>query len=249
MIIDAHMHVFTAGLNLDGDDDFDRFVAGVLRAMDVAGVSAGIVAQGISHPQLERLTLAHGSRFRGLVQMVPDNDRNLATIDRFEHNPHIIGIKVYPNAWPESRFRRPLQPVFDRIRGRGWIVQVHSNPVTMAEVGLPLEVISLARNSDLPVVMGHQFHQLYTLARVPENLYFDTSCVQNQFAGTPYAPHLRRLWDRLGDHLFWGSDYPDYPFAVALGALRSFGFNAQEQEQLCHHNLKRFLNRYARCGF
>lgn len=253
-LIDAHMHIRPAELGPESDVDLNQFVESIIGQMEPAGVKGGIIASNtMEHDQLDMVTRRYGEHFIGLLNMLPDMERNLAEIDKYGHNPSIIGLKVYPNLWEGSAFIRHLQPVLDEIKDRRWIIQVHSNPVVFEEVGLPLQVRQLAWRVDLPVVMvhsgGHQFLQLYNMVDdTPENLFFDTSAIQNIFCDTPFRSHVAWLFERLSDHLFWASDYPGFSFESAHTALEKYGFSDQEMADICYHNCARFLRRYVGDG-
>jgi len=250
VIVDAHMHICTSGKTFETEADFDPFIEEITTEMLASGVRGGILAANTTrHEYLDIITRRYGMYFRGLLNMVPDMDRNLADIEKYGGNKNIIGIKVYPSLFPNSSIIKPLEPVLKRIRDRRWIIQVHSNPVIKEELGLPLHIISLASRVDNPVVMvhcgGHQFQQLFKLRfRLPENLYFDTSAIQNLFCDTPFNPHVRWLFDLLGDRLFWASDYDDFSWGEALDALRMYGFTESELESVCYHNCMKMLRDY-----
>jgi predicted TIM-barrel fold metal-dependent hydrolase len=242
------MHIRTSGLSLPTDADLHRLAEGVLQDMKASNIGGGILAQCIEHREVDAITRKYGSRFKGLLNMLPDVPADLEDIERYGANRNIIGIKIYPNQFPGSDFIQPLMPVLNAIRTRRWIIQVHSNPVTMRELGLPLAVRRLATKVDLPVVMvhsgGHQFLQLYGLRAVPDNLFFDTSAVQNMFCDSPFLPHLRHAFDRLGDHLLFASDYPDFSFADAVAAFHLLGFDGEQARAIGRENCLWLLRTY-----
>ena len=247
MALDAHMHLRPVDLESDCEGALISYTQSVIEKMERAGVGGGILASNtMEHDQLDIVTRRFSGHFLGLLNMVPDMSQNLADIEKYGDNPNIVGIKIYPNLWEDSKFSDDIQPVLDEIEGRRWFIQVHSNPVVFEEVGLPLQVRELAWKAELPVVMvhcgGHQFMQVYgMLGHIPENLYFDTSAIQNIFCDSPARQQVRWLFERLGERVFWASDYPGYTFEAALSAVEKYEFSSEKLIDLRYRNCVRFL--------
>ena len=107
--------------------------------------------------------------------------------------------------------------------------------------------MELAYQTDIPIVMvhsgGHQFRQLSSwVNHPPENLYFDTSAVQNIFAASPYLPHLKWFLNQIPEgRLFWGSDFPDYAFEEALKSFKMLDFAEEKANNVLANNILKLL--------
>jgi predicted TIM-barrel fold metal-dependent hydrolase len=251
-LIDSHMHLSKDGVDDSWSPGFVRHLDETLELMEEQAIAMGIVAHGLPAETLDQVVTTHGSRFKGLLHVFgQDIEQSIREIERYGENPNIIGIKIYPDSFTGSDFRSAMGPVIERIKGKPWIIQVHSSPVTDSDLGIPLQIVLFSHDVDLPVVMvhsgGHQFLQLSVWLKhgVPENLYFDTSATQNLLCDSPYRPHLKWLLDLIPeDRLLWGSDYPEYPFKGALAALRALGFGDPDVARIAWKNPLRLLREH-----
>ena len=248
MIIDAHMHInFDQEKHSNSEAKFFNHVENVIKQMKNNSISAGILAQGLPLDFLEKVLNRYPEWFKGLLPIGDDMDLNHKNIDNFKSNPNIIGIKIYPNVFKNSEIIDKIQPLLVDIKENNWIVQVHSNPVVKSDLGIPLEIVELAYKTDISIVMvhsgGHQFQQLSSwVNHPPENLYFDTSAVQNIFAASPYLPHLKWFLNQIPeDRLFWGSDFPDDSFEEALNSFKMLDFAEEKANNVLANNILKLL--------
>ena len=249
MRIDSHMHLSKPEVSQQFGPDLVGHVERTMGRMAAQDIAMGIVAHGLPAATLDQVVARYGSTFKGLLYVWGQGlAQNLAEIEQYGENPNIIGIKVYPNSFENSDFRRALEPILASIAGKRWLIQVHSNPVVASDLSIPLQVVEFADDVDLPVVMvhtgGHQFLQLAGALEhgVPRNLYFDTSMVQNLFCDSPLRKQLEWLLGLVPeDRLLWGSDYPEFPFGDALAALSRLGFGEADSERICWHNPMKLL--------
>ncbi len=251
-IIDSHMHLSKDGIDDSWGSALTQHIDDTVALMDQSKIAMGIVAHGLPAETLDQVVTAYASRFKGLLHVFgQDIEQSIKEIDRYGDNPNIIGIKIYPNSFAGSDFRSVIGPVIERIKQKSWIIQVHSSPVTDADLGIPLQVVLFSHEVDLPVVMVHtggpQFLQLSVWLKhgVPDNLYFDTSAIQNLLCDSPYNPHLKWLLDLIPeDRLLWGSDYPDFSFEEALDACRQLGFGDDDVKRIAWTNPMQLLSEY-----
>jgi hypothetical protein len=251
MIIDAHMHIiFDKDRHSNSEEIFFDFVRNVIQKMKNNYISGGILAQGIPLDLLDKVLIKFPNWFKGLLPIGNNMEFNKKNIEKFAKNPNIVGVKIYPNAFDNSEFIKTIQPILKQIEYNNWIIQIHSNPVVKSDIGIPLEIVEQAFKTDLPVVMvhsgGHQFQQLSSwIKHPPENLYFDTSAIQNIFEDSPYLPQLKWLLNEIPrGHLFWGSDFPDYSFEGALKAFRKLNFDETRMNNILSNNVLEFLKKY-----
>ncbi|MFO7814518.1 MAG: amidohydrolase family protein [Halanaerobiales bacterium] len=245
MITDAHMHIiFDKDKHGNSEENFFTFVESVIQKMKNNSISSGILAQGVPLNLLDKTLKRYPNWFKGLLPIGNDLELNKKNIEKFSKNPNIVGVKIYPNVFKDSEIIKNIQPIKKDIENNNWIVQIHSNPVVKSDIGIPLEIVELATKTNLPIVMvhsgGHQFQQLSSwINHTPENLYFDTSAIQNIFEDSPYLPHLKWFLKKIPEgRLFWGSDFPDYSFEKALNS-----FEKIELDENLKNNILDFLKK------
>ena len=249
LIVDSHMHLSKDGISESLDSELIAHIEKTIERMAAHDIVMAIVAHGLPAETLDQVVARYGSMFKGLLHIRGwDLKKSLEEIDRYGENPNIIGIKIYPNSFESSDFRRVIEPVCERIKTKRWIIQVHTNPVTDADLGIPLQTVLFAREIDLPVVMvhtgGHQFLQLagWLTHGIPDNLYFDTSATQNMFCDSPFSSQFRWLLGLIPqERLLWGSDYPCYSFQEALNAFASLGFSDEDIKRITWSNPMKLL--------
>ena len=250
--VDSHMHLSKDGISDAFDSELMTHVEATMAGMAGDGIKMGIVAHGLPSATLDQVVTKYGEMFKGLLHVRGwEVEKSLEEIERYGENPNIIGIKNYPNSFEGSDFRRAIEPVCERIRGKRWIIQVHSSPVTDSDLGIPLQTILFAHQVDLPVVMVHtggtQFLQLagWLQHGVPDNLYFDTSGIQSMFCDSPLSSQVKWLLDLIPENrLLWGSDYPEYAFSEALGALAKLGFSEDGVARIAWQNPMKLLREH-----
>jgi len=248
-MIDAHIHLSKAGISESFDSELIGHIDETLAAMVKQQIVMGIVAHGLPSATLDQVVTRYASAFKGLLHVRGwEVEKSLEEIEQYGENPNIVGIKIYPNSFEGSDFRRALRLICERIATKRWIIQVHSNPVVAADLGVPLETVLFARETDLPVVMVHtggtQFLQLagWLQHGVPDNLYFETSGIQNMFCDSPLRSQVKWLLDLVPqERLLWGSDYPDYAFSDALRAFAQLDFTDEDMMRIAWQNPMKLL--------
>lgn len=238
-VIDFHVHVLSSYEDWTDEahklirkynpgfyDNFEDNItpAGVLRAMDEAGVEYAVVLP-------EYAPLTHGTITNEFVaELCSQNER---LIPFCNINPHMIkhpgkelarladnygfrGIKLIPTYNHFFANESSLYPLYEEAQRRGLPVLVHTGSSVFRgaklKYGDPLTLDEVAVDfPELVLVMAHGgrgfwYDRAAFLCRLHENVYID-------LAGLPPANYLKYFpeLEKIADKLVFGSDWPTAP--------------------------------------
>jgi hypothetical protein len=160
-------------------------------------------------------------------------------------------LKLHPNTQRFDVADEAVLEVVRRAGERGLVVLFDGySPFDPAQPGkfLMLAIAAPETRMILAHMNGPEFLRLMIyniVARYPwwaANVYHDISAT-TIFANSPYSAQLEWVIRQIGiDRIVYGSDYPMEDPAEALEAFHSYGFTADEQEQILYSNAAWLLN-------
>jgi predicted TIM-barrel fold metal-dependent hydrolase len=176
-----------------------------------------------------------------------DGDAALTEIDRIAQ-AGAAGLKLHPSTQQFDVASEALVSVAERAGDHG--LPILFDTVAAADPGQPEKFIGLAMTCPgTNLVLAHTFGPKFVqavmfavLSRYPNaarNVYLELSAIVCMFADSPFADQLTWLCRRHGtDRVLWGSDYPIFTPAESLEALGTFGFTADELDQITYQTAR-----------
>lgn len=239
MIIDAHAHVGKCHVF-----DADQSAAGLLEAMNAAGVDAA-VAQPFpgthdvraDHDVIAEMARDNPGRIIGLASVNPHlpERQYVDEVRRCVTELGFVGVKLHTIGHAVAPGSVAARLVFKTAAEAGTALMIHTGPgVPFAE---PAAWISLAREfSDVPVVLAHAGASLFVLpaiaaAEVCPNVVLETSWCNPQ--------EIRRAVATLGEEkVMFGSDML-FNIEPELAKFRAVGFAPADRPQLFEGTARR----------
>ncbi len=267
---DVHLHLSRwwpdlAHNSYRSDLSFD--VAGLLREMDVAGIASGNVIQLHQAPPdgaiEEGRTIAAESegRLRPIVTVDPTrgSPEVHSTIERWEHEADLAGVKLFPGYLPFYPHDPRLAPVYEFAHRRNVPVMIHQGD-TLDRAGRvkfarPIEVDEVAvRYPDVRFVLCHfgnpWMEEAAELVYKNENVYADTSGL----LAPPSAHYFDRMIERCRRRLFnaivtvgapdrilYGSDWPLESLETAVDLVDGLDLPLEDREAILGGNARRLF--------
>ncbi|CAN5128472.1 amidohydrolase family protein [soil metagenome] len=227
-IVDTHMHVFVPGLPLAAVrryvPDYAATVDDYRARMQAFGITQAVIVQpsflGTDNSFMCAALREHRELFRGIAVVEPGIDD--AALDALADDG-VVGIRLNLDGLPIPDFEaEPWPGLLERLRVRGWQVEVHRDGRDLAELCVPL------LDAGLDVVVDHFGRPAesagsadagfrYLLAGKSDGrLWVKLSgAYRNGWKlGDPRARQATdALLDSLGpQRLVWGSDWPHTRF-------------------------------------
>lgn len=258
-VIDVHTHVFPddvaaraigsmvarTGLRAH----YDGTLAGLLGAMDRAGVGVSVLAPVATKPSQVRgindWTAARLSdRIRGLGALHPAMDDPVSEVARIAALG-LAGIKLHPEFQAFHPYDERMRPVYDACARHGLLVLFHAgeDPNFETVSGEPEVFARLAEeHPDTTFVLAHMGgyrrweRALDALAGA--DVYLDTSHATELLEASELRDMIRAHGVRK---VLFASDGPWTDAAAALAALRACGLAEEELERVCWSNAAELL--------
>lgn len=232
-IIDVHAHLGPWFFGPDQGSAADN-----LRLMDAHGIDIQLVsgAEAVSYdarsgnPALAAAITGH-ERLRGMFVIDPRFlDEAEAQLEELLPSGLFLGAKIHTDyaatAAGSPRMAEALRLCADRqlpVLVHSWGTQLLDLAETVAQV------------DDVQVIAGHMGGPAWRLApeavRRTDRLWLEPGYSQ------PEADRIRWVLDRVGpERMLFGSDSTLIEPALAVGAFRAAGLDAQEEELIMHRN-------------
>jgi uncharacterized protein len=258
-ITDAHAHIRFG--DTDAMSDSQPIGTAALRALDSAtGISrsALIVMTGSGNMNATRArndnviaaAAADSLHFYAVASVHPqDTDSAMTELARVA-KLGVRQIKLHPNSQEFDVADPRVARVTAKCGELGMAVLFDSyNPLDPAQPGklLMLSLRQPATNFVLAHMTFSQFRETLAYSLMaklgrPRNVWFDVSAIASAYAGSPVQPELVWTMRQIGmDRIIFGSDWPVDTPTRALAAVRRFGLNTVEQQQVLHGNVTALL--------
>lgn len=268
--VDVHLHLSRWWRDLERTayrHDLDYRVGGLLAAMDGAGIGHGLAIQLYEAPNPEALEEGRrqfaesGGRLRPVATVDPTagSDEVAAVVARWEEEPGLAGIKLYPGYRPFYPHDRRLDPVYEYAHRQQLPVLIHQGD-TLDGLGLvkfarPLEVDEVAaRFRDVRFVLCHLgnpwVEETAEVVYKNPNVYTDTSGL----VAHPSFPYFERMVERarrrlynavvtIGspDRVLYGSDWPLVELGVAVELVDRLDLPAEDRAAILGGNARRLF--------
>jgi uncharacterized protein len=269
--VDTHLHLsrWWPDIRATGyRNDLDFSVEGLLREMDGAGISHGILIQVNDAPNVEKGLLearSYVARSRGQLRLVSTVDPTKGPkavadqIARWEKVPELAGIKLFPGYNPFYPHDRRLDPVYEYAVRRKLPVLIHTgdtlDSLALVKYARPLEVDEVAvRFRDVPFVLCHfgnpWVDEAAEIVYKNPNVYADTSGL----LAHPSHP----LFDRMVElcrrrvlegilmvgstaRILYGSDWPLIDLKVAMSLITGLDLSEKEKAAILGGNARRLF--------
>ena len=269
--VDTHLHLsrWWPDIRATGyRNDLDFTVEGLLREMDGAGISHGILIQVNDAPNVEKgLIEARNfvARSRGRLRLVSTVDPTKGPkavadqIARWEKVPELAGIKLFPGYNPFYPHDRRLDPVYEYAVRRKLPVLIHTgdtlDSLALVKYARPLEVDEVAvRFRDVPFVLCHfgnpWVDEAAEIVYKNPNVYADTSGL----LAHPSHPLFDRMVElcrrrvlegilMVGstDRILYGSDWPLIDLKVAMSLVSSLDLSERDKTAILGGNARRLF--------
>jgi len=269
--VDTHLHLsrWWPDIRATGyRNDLDFTVEGLLREMDGAGISHGILIQVNDAPNVEKgLIEARNfvARSRGRLRLVSTVDPTKGPkavadqIARWEKVPELAGIKLFPGYNPFYPHDRRLDPVYEYAVRRKLPVLIHTgdtlDSLALVKYARPLEVDEVAvRFRDVPFVLCHfgnpWVDEAAEIVYKNPNVYADTSGL----LAHPSHPLFDRMVElcrrrvlegilMVGstDRILYGSDWPLIDLRVATSLVSGLDLSERDKTAILGGNARRLF--------
>lgn len=257
--IDVHTHVFPDDVAARAIGSmaartglrayYDGTLAGLLSAMDRAGVDVSVLApvatkpsqvRGINDWTAGRLSV----RIRALGALHPAMDDPVGEVARIA-SLGLSGIKLHPEFQAFHPYDERMRPVYDACARHGLLVLFHAgeDPNFETVSGEPEVFAQLAgQHPETTFVLAHmggyRRWERVLEALAGADVYLDTSHATELLDAT----ELRDMIRAHGVHkVLFASDGPWTDAAAALAALRACGLTEEELERVCWSNAAELL--------
>ena len=262
-VIDVHTHVFWAdGERYPLPPGRPEGIDTQLRLAEEAGITiSGVIVMAPKgdldqtrtlNDRVIELQRTHASRLFAIGSVHPDDGSDaLAELERIAVEGVRV-LKLHPNTQAFDVAAPEVAAVVSRAGELGLTVLFDAYSPFDANQPGKFAMLAMA-NPGTRLILAHmggpKFHEMMifnVLGLYPEyarNVWFDISATVTMFADGPYAPHLAWVARKLGiDRILFGSDFPyaSTP-AEALIAIRSLGFDENEERQVLHDNASALL--------
>jgi predicted TIM-barrel fold metal-dependent hydrolase len=247
--------------------DLTLDVPSLLREMDAAGIAAGNVIQ--LHEAPSEAAIAEGrslaaqsdGRLRPVVTVDPTRGAPevQATVARWESEPGLVGVKLFPGYLPFYPHDPRLAPVFEFAHRRGVPVMIHQGD-TLDRAGRvkfarPIEVDEVAvRYPDVTFVLCHfgnpWMEEAAEIVYKNANVYADTSGL----LAPPTAHYFEKMVERCRRRLFnaivtvgapdrilYGSDWPLEALATAVDLVDGLDLPLEDRDAILGGNARRLF--------
>ncbi|MDZ4166758.1 MAG: amidohydrolase family protein [Coriobacteriia bacterium] len=260
-VIDVHTHAFADAIapaavaSLASQADvtayYDGTIAGLIAAMDRAGVDRSIVAPVATKPSQvatinDWISSLDRERIIPFGAMHPDFDDPAAEMARLAELG-VKGIKLHSQNQYFSPDEPRMKPIYEAAIDLGFVVLFHAGGFVVQQ-GIEARPADFARMldayPDLVCILAHMGSYLYW-DEVREHLsgrdaYFDTAYVPRHLPDDEFRSLMR---DHGIDRVLFGSDGPWTDAAVELAHIRSLGLSATELEAVLGGNALALLGR------
>ena len=276
MRVDVHLHLSRWWRDIARTgyrSDLDYTVRGLLGEMDRAGIDHGLLLQLFEAPSV-RAGLDESRRQcrngRGRLHAVTTVDPTLgeeevrAALARWDQEPGLAGIKLYPGYRAFYPHDPRLAPVYEYAHRRALPVLLHQGD-TLDGIGLvkyarPVEVDEVAgRYRDVRFVLCHFGNpwvgEAAEIVYKNENVYADTSGL----LAHPSAPYFEQMVTQARavlyaaivtvgrpDRILYGSDWPLEELGVAVGLVEGLDLPEPDRAAILGGNAARLFRLPAR---
>ncbi len=269
--VDVHLHLTRWWRDLERTayrPDLDYTPRGLLAEMDRAGLDFGLVIQLFEAPTaaeaLEEgraIVAASGGRLRPVATVDPTSggDTVAETLARWDAEPRLAGIKLYPGYRPFYPHDPRLDPVYEYAARRRVPVLLHQGD-TLGGLGLvkfarPIEVDEVAgRFRDVAFVLCHfgnpWMEEAAEIVYKNPNVWADTS----GFLAHPSAPYFDRMVARARERLLhavvsvgsperilYGSDWPLESLDTAVALVDRLDLPSADRAAILGGNARRLF--------
>jgi len=269
--IDAHVHLsrWWPEVRRTGyRDDLDYSVAGLLAEMDRNGIGHALAIQLFQAPSRDdalaegaRTLRESGGRLRPVVTVDPTRgtEEVSSAVQRWEAEPTIAALKLFPGYLPFYPHDARLDPVYEFAHRRRLPVLIHLGD-TLDGVGLlkyarPIEVDEVAgRFRDVRFVLCHLgnpwIDEAAELLYKNPNLYADTSGLLPPPSGRYFGAAFERTVDQIHgaivttgapERFLYGSDWPLEDLASAVHLIERLPIPAEDQRSILGENAARLF--------
>lgn len=253
MIVDAHTHLFPAGMDKVGSAEM------LLAEMDACGVARAVIMgiyPRVGNEFIAEQAHAHPDRFIGFASVNPNDGRAaVVMLDHCVGELGARGLKLHPSM---QHFRADdaalLAPLMRRVEAVNIPVLMHSWawPGETGGEAAPSRILTLARTfPSVTFIIAHcgglRFLDLMLLSHLRrigqlESVYVDLAVILSHLANGPYWPFLRWTLESIGwDRVLVGSDFPDYPLSEALRLARDLGAGEEGMDLVLGQNARRLF--------
>jgi predicted TIM-barrel fold metal-dependent hydrolase len=253
MIVDAHTHLFPAGMDKVGTAEL------LLGQMDSCGVDRAIILNiypRVSNEFIAEQWRSHSERLIGFCSVDPnDGAPAVELLDRCVSEYGAKGLKIHPSM---QRFEADdvelLTPLMRKVQQLNVPVLLHSWAWWGRDSrDSPKRVMHLAEKfPEVTFIMAHcgGMHFLDLMqgglalrGKRPENLYADLSGIIFDLAGSPLWEFLRWTVKSFGpDRIMMGSDFPDHSVPETLDLCRSLDLDETSMDLILGGTAARLLN-------
>jgi L-fuconolactonase len=247
-VVDAHVHVWDPDL-VEGELGPPGSAVRMLRALDAAGIDAGVLVQPSVHASDHRYLLAAvdraPDRLVAVVLLEPDE---AGAVPRLPADRRVRGVRAPLIRSGPGWVASVGDALWTRARAESWVVGAFARSDQLAELEPLLE-----RFADVPVGIDHiarldlaadgrrgeALGRVLALARYP-NVHVKLSALAVLSSEAPpyrdVHEEVRRVVSAFGpERTIWGSDYPNIlalaPYAQSLAAAREALADLTSDEQ------------------